>query len=263
MSLPWQADLVVRAARELSDIEKLVWCEDRGLDQGPAGCFAGAGVIADRLGRSRDTVERARRGLVHVELHQTQARARGSTASWYARLPVGAVPVVPPGEASETWRPDPALVRRLADRLDAHLRAIRGARREETGGSIAATPEPEVAAGAPPVTGRVAAAAPPSGGNGAARSGGSPAAGVAATVPPRSSSSSRNSSLSSSGECEAVAYATTGEAESENGGSRRPRCDDCGRPLAQTPGGRLLLCPCGSQETDPDVVARVEMARGA
>jgi hypothetical protein len=263
VSLPWQADLVIRAARELSDIEKLVWCEDRGLDQGPAGCFAGASVIAGRLGRSRDTVERARRGLVHVELHETQARARGSTASWYARLPVGAVPVVPPGETLETWRPDPALVRRLADRLDQHLRAIRGPRREESGGSLAATPEPEVAAAPPPVAGRVAATAPPSGGNGAAGGGGSPAARVAAPGPPRSSSSSRKSSLSSSGECEAVAYATTAEAESENGSLRRLRCDGCGRPLAMTSGGRLQLCSCGSREADPDVVARAAMAEGA
>jgi len=250
MSLPWQAELVVRASRELTGIEKLVWCEDRGLDLGPAGCFLGAGPLADRLGRSRDTIERARRELVRLGLHKTRSRGVGTTASWYVMLPHDVMPSSPAGAQAETWRPDPALVRRLADGLDGHVRAIRGPRREETGGRITATPEAEVAAAPPPVAGQVAAIAPRHGGIDAARSGGSSAPGVAAAVPLRSSSSSRRSAKSSGDEYGRVAHATAAESENSQDRASRDsvvgglRCERCRRPLETALSGRLKLCPC-------------------
>lgn len=250
LHLPWQADLVVRASRELSDIEKLVWLEDRGLDQGAMGCFAGAGVIADRLGRSRDTIERARRELVRLGLHETRLQPGRRTASWYARLPATAVPTVPSDVPDrDTWRPDPDLVRRLMAQLDAAVRTVRGPRLPENGGSSTATSDKGMAAATPPLRRRLAAAPHPTGGTGAASTGGSATGGMAAPLPPRSTMLARESALSSSGESERVANATTAEpkhnpAASQDGSQTTYRCDRCGRPLPISTSGRLR--PCGA-----------------
>lgn len=49
MSLLWQADLVVSASRELSDIEKVVYCEDRGPRREESGGSIAATPRAGRL----------------------------------------------------------------------------------------------------------------------------------------------------------------------------------------------------------------------
>ena len=263
VKLPWQADLVVKASRELSDIEKLIWCEDRGLDQSPEGCYLGGGTLGARLGRSPDTIERTRRELVRLDLHRTQPHAGTKSASWFALLPDDAVPVCPPGVVDPgTWRPDPADVRRLADRLDAHVYSVRGHRAyERTGGSGATSHGGGAAAGVPPderTTGGkdaaartgLAAAQSPKDGTGAATNGGRAAGRMAAGVPPRSKQLVRERSSSSGDESEPVAHATKAESDNDERpaptGREQPRCDNCGEPLGTAPSGRFVICPCAA-----------------
>lgn len=250
VKLPWQADLVVRASRELEDIEKLVWCEDRGLDQGPDGCYVGGGTIGERLGRSPDTVERTRRELVRLSLHSSRPRAGAKSYSWFALLPADAVPVCPPGVEAERWRPDPAEVRRLAHRLDIHVYGIRGHRAYKRTGRIGAADQSEGLAATVPPHERT------SGGNAAATNtgptartvanrgtaaithGGNGAGNLAAALPPGSKQLVRERpNLSSSDESELVAHAT--KAESENGQDptgleSAPRASQCGRPVSMS-----------------------------
>jgi len=107
----------VKASRELSAGHKLVWLEDHALHRSTAGAYIGAGPLGERLGLSRDQVERHRRELLDLGLHAKQARPGGRGVSWYATLPDACVP---------SERPTAAEVRRLAARLDQHIRVRRG-----------------------------------------------------------------------------------------------------------------------------------------
>ncbi len=232
--LLWQADLVVRASRELRDLEKLVWLEDRNLDLGAEGAFIGAGELAERLGRSRDAIERTRRVLRDLGLHATRRINGRRTASWYAVLPDSAIPALPFRAEVDEYRPPPEDVRRLADYLDAHVRAVRGRRSyDRTGGSDAANQRDEVAASMPPVKGASGGTDSANGGSGAASTGGMDAPQMAAAVPPRSSKDSEFVESRTQG-VRAVAYATP---------AHRDRCPTCGDPVHRSPAGRLLLCP--------------------
>ena len=55
--LPKSAVRVVKASRELEDIDKLVWSPIFFLDQGPEGCYLMPDFLARRIGRSGETVE--------------------------------------------------------------------------------------------------------------------------------------------------------------------------------------------------------------
>ena len=59
---------VIKASRKLDDIDKLVWIEIYHLDRGPEGCYMRPDVLAGRVGRSRDTMERSRRRLKECAL---------------------------------------------------------------------------------------------------------------------------------------------------------------------------------------------------
>ncbi len=126
--LPFSATRVIKASRCLSSGVKLVWLEDRALDQGPEGAWIGAGKLADRLGMSHDNVERHRRELLRLGLHEKRSRGPGKSASWFPTLPIDCIPPT---------RPTPDRVHALATRLDAHIEARR---KTKTDGDLAVEP---------------------------------------------------------------------------------------------------------------------------
>jgi len=85
-SLSKTAIRVVKASRKLDDIDKLVWIEIYHLDQRPEGCYMRPDVLAGRVGRSRDTMERSRRRLKECALLRSVHR-RGYCDAWYVDLP--------------------------------------------------------------------------------------------------------------------------------------------------------------------------------
>lgn len=85
-SLSKTAIRVVKASAVLDSIDKLVWIEIYHLDQGPDGCYMRPDVLAGRVGRSRDTVERSRRRLKECALLRSVHR-KGYCDSWYVDLP--------------------------------------------------------------------------------------------------------------------------------------------------------------------------------
>src|SRR2546425_866042 len=90
--LPVSATHVIKASHSLTDAEKLSWLEHYALDNGPEGCFCGAGPMADRLGRSRDMVEAHRRRFVDLGLLVKIGHGLGKADSWYPTLPPTCVP---------------------------------------------------------------------------------------------------------------------------------------------------------------------------
>lgn len=140
---------------------KLLWHEHLVLNDG-SGCFAGAGVLAQRLGLSRDAVERGRRELARLGLLTQIGHGRGHTSTW--------IPVLPPACTPRTVKPSVADLAVLAERLHQHIRAVR------SGGADAAI----CTARTPPLfstdAATVAARAPPLGGENRAQSGGPHAA---------------------------------------------------------------------------------------
>jgi len=116
--LPWCATHVVKACHELTPAEKLTWCEHMMLDNGLDGCYAGAGPLAARLGCSRHTVEIHRRRFVAADLLTRGRAPAGYTDHWFPTLPPQCVP--------PSTRLSADLVARLADRLDLHLRRLKG-----------------------------------------------------------------------------------------------------------------------------------------
>jgi len=121
--LLFSATRVIRASRTLTDAEKLTWLEHYGLD-GADGCYCGAGVMAERLGRSREMIEVHRRRFLHLGLLVKAGRGPGLTESWFPTLPPTCVP------SSERLSPDQLGL--LADRLDLHLVRLKGGRRRHT-----------------------------------------------------------------------------------------------------------------------------------
>ncbi len=116
--LPWCATHVVKACQELTPAEKLSWVEHRALDHETDGCYAGAGQLAARLGCSRHTVEIHRRRFIAADLLERRSAGPGLTDHWYPTLPPQCTPPSTPLSA--------AMVARLADRLDLHLRRLKG-----------------------------------------------------------------------------------------------------------------------------------------
>jgi len=114
--LPYSASRIIKASRALDAMEKLVWLEDQIFDRGPDGAYISAGTLAQRLGCSRETIERARRTLKALELHGSVQRQRGETASWFCTMPADCIPAIKPAIDD---------VIRLAARLDAHIEGIR------------------------------------------------------------------------------------------------------------------------------------------
>jgi len=110
---------------------KLQWREHVAL-AGEDGCYAGAGVLARRLGLSRDAVERGRRNLAELGLLRIVPGGPGRASTYFPTLPPGCEPSID--------RPSPEEIARLAERLQVHIRHVR------SGGTDAASPESEVAA---------------------------------------------------------------------------------------------------------------------
>ncbi len=116
--LPWCATHVVKACQEMTPAEKLSWVEHMVLDNGLDGCFAGAGQLAARLGCTRHTVEIHRRRFIAADLLERRSQGPGFTDHWFPTLPPQCVP--------PSTRLSADLVARLADRLDLHLRRLKG-----------------------------------------------------------------------------------------------------------------------------------------
>ena len=91
--LPRTAIQVVLASRRLPAGIKLVWELDFYLDQGPEGAWISGSNLAVRLGMTKETVEKYRRVLLRLGLHESRPRPGGGrTMSWYATLPTQCVP---------------------------------------------------------------------------------------------------------------------------------------------------------------------------
>jgi len=122
--LPFSATHVVKACVGLTPAEKLTWVEHYALDNGPDGCFVGAGGLAARLGFTRHTVEAHRRRFVDAGLLVKAGRGAGRTDSWFPTLPPQCTPSGP--------RLTTDHVALLADRLDLRLRTLKGSPRRTT-----------------------------------------------------------------------------------------------------------------------------------
>ena len=92
--LPRTAIQVVLASRRLPAGIKLVWELDFYLDQGPEGAWISGSNLATRLGMTKETVEKYRRVLSRLGLHESRPRPGGRTMSWYATLPAQCVPPI-------------------------------------------------------------------------------------------------------------------------------------------------------------------------
>ena len=90
--LPRTAVQVVLASRRLPAGIKLVWEQDFYLDQGPEGAWISGSNLAKRLGMTKETVEKYRRVLSRLGLHESRPRPGGRTMSWYATLPAQCIP---------------------------------------------------------------------------------------------------------------------------------------------------------------------------
>ena len=122
--LLFSATRVIKASHTLTDAEKLSWLEHYGLDNGADGCYCGAGVMAERLGRSREMIEVHRRRFVDLGLFVKIARESGRADSWY--------PVLPPQCVPTSKRLSVDQVALLADRLDWHIARLKGGRKRHT-----------------------------------------------------------------------------------------------------------------------------------
>lgn len=120
---------VVKSCSLLGDFLKLLWLEHVVLDK-DQGAYIGAGPMGLRLGRSREMVERGRRELIRLGLLIRGECQRGKTGTYYPTLPTSCVP---------SLRPTVAEVARLAERLDAHIRRVRG---DSPGSEAASDPPP-------------------------------------------------------------------------------------------------------------------------
>lgn len=122
--LPYPAaGRVVKACRMLNEERKLEWLEHVTLDNGE-GAYISAEHMGQRLGKSRDTIERGRRELAQLGLLAIGQRERGKTGTYYPVLPKRCIP---------NPRPSPAEIGRLADLLDEHIRAVRSGEAPEAG----------------------------------------------------------------------------------------------------------------------------------
>jgi len=108
----------------LTDGEKLTLLEHYALDNSEEGCFCGAGVMAERLGRSRETIECHRRRFLAFGLLAKHVHGLGKADSWYPTLPPLCVP--------SSLRLSADQVSLLADRLDLHLARLNGGRKRHT-----------------------------------------------------------------------------------------------------------------------------------
>jgi hypothetical protein len=122
--LPFPASgRVVKACLLLGAELKLSWLEHVALDRSE-GAYIGASHMAQRLGVSRDSIERGRRELTRLGLLILGTRGPGQTGTYYPALPTRCIP---------SGRPAVAEIARLAERLDEHIRRIR------SGGVLAAS----------------------------------------------------------------------------------------------------------------------------
>jgi hypothetical protein len=115
---PWPWCRIVRACAELTDLQKLVWDEERGLSNG-RGATMGAGPLGLRLGRKRDAIERARRDLCEFGLLEKRDLGPGRPAAWFATLP----PDLRPSERRRRLTDDE--IQEVAQRVDARVAAKR------------------------------------------------------------------------------------------------------------------------------------------
>jgi len=102
----------------MTPAEKLSWVEHMALDNGLDGCYAGAGQLAARLGCARHTIEIHRRRFIAADLLERRSQGPGFTDHWFPTLPPQCVP--------PSTRLSADMVARLADRLDLHLRRLKG-----------------------------------------------------------------------------------------------------------------------------------------
>lgn len=125
-SLPFCASRVVKALRALTAAQKLVWLELFWMgNESAEGAYLGAGKLADRLGMSRETVERSRRELRAMSLLETGAWKEGQL-TYFTVLPQACVPT--------SQKPSADQVLECAHRLDAQLSGVTGdARGTRTG----------------------------------------------------------------------------------------------------------------------------------
>jgi hypothetical protein len=137
--LPFAATRVLKASGLLSPGAKLVWLEDSALDQGPEGAWISATHLAQRLGLSKDAVERYRRGLHTLGVYHVIRRQGARSDGWRPTLPPECLPPL---------RPTPDQVLACAARLDAWLRTnpMYGV---TTGATVAQFPRPGGADSAP------------------------------------------------------------------------------------------------------------------
>lgn len=87
MKLPWLAERVVLACKELTPAQKLLWMQYRQLDQGEAGAFIGETALAERLGMGADNLKKCRTALVEAGLLRMVRTGHRRTASWFLVWP--------------------------------------------------------------------------------------------------------------------------------------------------------------------------------
>lgn len=113
---PFSAGRVVKQSLMLDDSLKMLWLEHVALC-GPEGAYIGATALGQRIGKSREAIERGRRELMRLGLLIAGARGRGQTGTYFHTLPRECLP--------SSDRPTVAEVARLAERLDTHIRRVR------------------------------------------------------------------------------------------------------------------------------------------
>ncbi len=229
--LPFCATRVVKGSLLLSDSLKLIWLEHYALDRVRGdGAYIGAGPMGQRLGKSRDAINSARRELLRLQLLVAAARARGMTGTYFPALPAASIPT--------SERPVVETVTAATEQLDLHIRKVR---------SVAPAPE----SGAPSAMARGDTLSPPTrqsiseGSRLKCRPGqGAEFATVGEVLQPQV------------GELQILQPQVGGSFAHANGRPeerRAPRgavpapedhCDRCGEPLAVTPRGRFVPCPC-------------------
>jgi hypothetical protein len=82
---------VLKAVSGLTAGQKLVWEEMRAMWNGPEGCFLSADHLAERVGQSKDNLERIRRELSGYGLLVSR-RLDSRRTGWFVSIPADAIP---------------------------------------------------------------------------------------------------------------------------------------------------------------------------
>ncbi len=118
-AVPWAYARVLKASVRISPMDKLIWLEHLGLvDHKKGGAYISASGVADRLGITRVSVERARAKLHDFGVLAKKGQGPGRAAVWRPQLPPDCTP------HARTLTDDEA--KALAEALDRHIASLTG-----------------------------------------------------------------------------------------------------------------------------------------